>query len=229
MKHYVYKTSSSSGKFYIGRHSTNDTSKPYFGSGKWVKSIKDKTTLTVEILEYASSFEDLKILEEKYINKYINDPNNMNFNNRAVGFPTGEMNWACTESAKEHKKILRQGKTYEELFDAEIAAAARKKIKDKATGRKRNSSWNSGLTKDTNSSLKKMSESKKGNAPWNKGIHTGISSFLGKSHSEDSKNQMSKTQKQIRLTNRRICEHCGKDLDNANYSRHHGPKCRKKL
>lgn len=92
MHHFIYKTISSSGKFYIGRHSTNNLNDNYFCSGKWIRSIKDKSILSREILEFSSNFEELKLLEEKYLKEYINDPNNMNFNNNYVGFGIGDMN-----------------------------------------------------------------------------------------------------------------------------------------
>ena len=52
MKHFIYKTTHKNGKYYIGRHSTNNIDDGYIGSGKWPRSIKDKSTLTREILEY---------------------------------------------------------------------------------------------------------------------------------------------------------------------------------
>ena len=60
MKHYIYKTYSEDGYYYIGRHSTkyNDS---YQGSGNWVKKCKrDEIKLKTEILEYCSSTDELK-------------------------------------------------------------------------------------------------------------------------------------------------------------------------
>ena len=81
MHYIIYKTFTSSGKYYIGRHSTNILDDGYMGSGKWVRSISDKSSLTREILAFADSESDLKLLEEQFINQFIDDPNNMNFNN----------------------------------------------------------------------------------------------------------------------------------------------------
>jgi hypothetical protein len=88
---FIYKTTHTSGKYYIGRCSRK-YSKNYLGSGRWVKSIKDKSQLSREILSEHTSFEDLCLAEELAINKYIDDPLCMNWNNRSVGFATGDLN-----------------------------------------------------------------------------------------------------------------------------------------
>ncbi len=226
MIHYIYKTTSKSGKFYIGRHSTLNPADNYCGSGTWVKQIKDKSTLKVEILEYAQSFEELLLLEEKYINDHINHPNNMNFNNSSMGWATGGRNPGTTEKAKERKRLARKGKTYIELFGEETASIAKEKISNSQKGRTRDSSWNTGLTKETSDSIAIMAEKKKGAIPWNKGIETGIKTFTGAKHTEESIQQMKAIQSSNRLKYRITCEHCGKTLDKPNYSRYHGSKCK---
>jgi hypothetical protein len=91
--HFIYKTSSPSGKYYFGRHSTSNLNDGYYGSGKWVRSVKQKEKLTTEIIEYAPSFQELLLLEEKYLQEYVGKPNCMNFNKLSVGFPFGENRW----------------------------------------------------------------------------------------------------------------------------------------
>lgn len=88
---FIYKTTHISGKYYIGRCSRK-YSKFYFGSGRWVRSIKDRSQLTREILVECSTFEELCIEEERLINEHINDPLCMNWNNKSVGFATGDLN-----------------------------------------------------------------------------------------------------------------------------------------
>lgn len=226
MKHYIYKTTSSSGKFYIGRHSTSNINDNYCGSGKWVRQIKDKSELSVEILEYAPSFDDLLLLEEKYINENINHPDNMNFNNSSVGWATGDRNPGTSVKVREQRRHARLGKTYNELFGDDTAAIAKEKIRKAQTGRTRESSWNTGLTKETSESIALMAENKKGGIPWNKGVATGIKTFTGSSHTTESIQQMKESQSSNRLKYRVTCEYCGKDLDKANYTRSHGPKCK---
>lgn len=83
------------------------------------------------------------------------------------------------EASEQHKEFLkeyyskeenrlqrgdfRRGKTYEEVFGEERAFEISLKISEKAKGRKRESSWNSGLTKETDERIQKMSDSLKGN------------------------------------------------------------------
>jgi len=67
----IYKTIHAHGKYYIGRHSTKNLNDGYIGSGKWVKSIKDKSMLTCEILESAADVSSLKKLEGKYLAEHF--------------------------------------------------------------------------------------------------------------------------------------------------------------
>jgi hypothetical protein len=92
MKHFIYKTTHKNGKYYIGRHSTTDIDDGYLGSGRWVSQIKDKTTLIREILEYADDFDQLVILEDRYLAEHHGKPDCMNMSNKGTGAATGEAN-----------------------------------------------------------------------------------------------------------------------------------------
>jgi len=96
MYHFIYKTTSPSGKFYIGRHSTTNLDDGYLGSGKWIRSLKDKSNLKREILEYCNSSNELLPLEEKYLSKFIEHEQNMNFHDSSSGFAVGKYNPAHT-------------------------------------------------------------------------------------------------------------------------------------
>ena len=65
MQHFIYKTIHISGKYYIGRHSTKNINDGYLGSGRWVKSIKEKSNLSREILEYCNN--DKELIEKKLV------------------------------------------------------------------------------------------------------------------------------------------------------------------
>jgi len=58
----------------------------YIGSGRWPLSIKDKTTLTREILEYADDESSLKLLEGKYLAENFGKDKCMNRTTDPIGF-----------------------------------------------------------------------------------------------------------------------------------------------
>lgn len=91
---FIYKTIHKDGRYYIGRCSRKN-SDSYLGSGRWVQSIKDKSTLHRVILSTHDTFEELCEAEEAFIKLYIDDPMCMNWNNKSVGFATGELNPSC--------------------------------------------------------------------------------------------------------------------------------------
>ena len=131
MKHFIYKTTHTNGKYYVGRHSTNNIDDGYIGSGKWPLSIKDKTTLTREILEYADSAEKAKELEGKYLAEHFGKPNCMNRTKDPIGFDTennpmknptiaekisGDKHWTVINPAsiqtlrEKQNKLVKEGK-----------------------------------------------------------------------------------------------------------------------
>jgi len=93
MLHFTYITASSSGLYYVGRHSTKNVNDGYQGSGVWVTACKkNKVELHTKILNFYSTFEELQLAEECLIKNNINSKSCMNFNNRSVGFAIGELN-----------------------------------------------------------------------------------------------------------------------------------------
>lgn len=107
--HYIYRVTSESGKFYVGRHTTSKIDDGYMGSGKWVRSLKDKTILSREIIEYCDTFEDLLIAEKRIIDEVIGTPGCMNFSNNPVGFASGAANPNCTPHARESASVRISG------------------------------------------------------------------------------------------------------------------------
>jgi hypothetical protein len=84
--YFIYKTVHKNGKYYIGRHSTDNLDDGYIGSGRWPRSIKDKFTLTRTILEFANNEEQLIDLERKHLLEHYGKPNCMNQSRDPVGF-----------------------------------------------------------------------------------------------------------------------------------------------
>jgi hypothetical protein len=86
--HFIYKTTHQNGKYYIGRHSTENLDDGYVGSGLWPKSIKDRKSLTREILEFVYDAETLKKREGEYLREHYGQPGCMNATPDPVGFDT---------------------------------------------------------------------------------------------------------------------------------------------
>ena len=86
MKHFIYKTTHVNGKYYIGRHSTDNIDDGYLCSGKWPRSIKNKTELSREILEFTPDLDTLKIKEAEYLAEHYGKPNCMNLTADPIGF-----------------------------------------------------------------------------------------------------------------------------------------------
>jgi hypothetical protein len=100
MKHFIYKTTHANGKYYIGRHSTENIDDGYLGSGKWISQVKNKETLTREILEFVNTFDELVYAETKYLTEHFGKPNCMNMSNASTGWATGDANPMNKEEVK---------------------------------------------------------------------------------------------------------------------------------
>lgn len=86
MKHFIYKTTHKNGKYYVGRHSTENLDDGYIGSGNWPRSLKNKADVTREILEYANDSSELLRLEQRYLMENVGQPGCMNVSIDPVGF-----------------------------------------------------------------------------------------------------------------------------------------------
>jgi hypothetical protein len=89
---FIYKTTHINGRYYIGRHETNNINDGYLGSGNWVTGIKDKSSLTREIIAEAESSEELRKLEEHYISIHYENPLCMNLSRSSIGWSSGPDN-----------------------------------------------------------------------------------------------------------------------------------------
>lgn len=158
MFHFIYKTYSSSGLYYYGRHTTNNINDGYFGSGKWIRSIKDKSTLKRDIILFCENQEKLLKKEEEYISIHINDPKCMNFNENSIGFSSinnpnkllkgskvlsdrvkGEKNGMYgkkhTEEFKEHLRTINSGENGS-FYGRKHTDETKEKIRQKKIGKK---------------------------------------------------------------------------------------------
>lgn len=154
MYHFIYKTSSKSGKYYIGRHSTNKIDDGYLGSGNWVKSIKNKENLHREILVFCDDEKCLREQELKYITENIDNPDCMNYNLSSAGFSTGHLNPAHLEKEKLRRSII---------FSGDKNPAKRPEVREKMSKSQKlsNNHRNKGM-KLSDSARKNMSEARDG-------------------------------------------------------------------
>lgn len=230
MYHIIYKTKSNSGKYYIGRHSTKNLDDGYLGSGKWVRSIKDKSLLSREILEYCISPEDLLLAEEKYLKEHVGKENCMNFNLSSIGFSTGELNPANNDEERLKRSIRFMGdknpakrpevrKKMSESQKGKQSPNKGKKLSEQA--RKKISESRRGLVY-SEEGKKKLSESRKRNYDDGK---RGVPSFSGHTHSEETKQKQSDAAKN---RDKLQCPHCNIFVTKANLIRWHLDKCKNK-
>jgi hypothetical protein len=84
--HFVYITRHKNGKYYVGRHSTDDLDDGYIGSGNWPLSIKDRSSMTREIAEFADNAGSSVLLEGKYLAEHYGKPGCMNATPNPVGW-----------------------------------------------------------------------------------------------------------------------------------------------
>ena len=228
MYHYTYLTQHINGKYYVGRHSTNNLNDEYFGSGKWVRSLKDKTNLTKTILSYYDSETELLNAETLLIQEHINNELNMNFNHSPVGFSSGHLNPSKTEArkkdisermkgsnnpmkkghSKESKEKIRMSLTGENnpMYGKNHTNEAKDKVSKANTGRV--------FSKETR---KLWSEQRKGKDTWNKGTK-GLFSI-----GQDGKEKISNSWKN---RNKLLCQHCDKEFMPNTYKRWHGENCK---
>lgn len=88
MYYYIYKITHKNGKYYVGRHATENLDDGYMGSGRWPRSIKDKSILTKEILEFVEDFETLIQREKELLEEHYGKPSCMNMAKDPIGFDT---------------------------------------------------------------------------------------------------------------------------------------------
>jgi len=232
MYHYTYKVIHPNGKYYVGRHSAKKEGDSYVGSGKWVRSLKDKTVLQKTVLQYYASPEELKKAEVVLIEKHIDDPNNMNFNRSSCGFSSGSLNPNYSEEAKKRNSKRMTGKN-NHMYGKKLSKETKEKISKSVTGELNGfyGKTHSEETKKKMSELAKgrefsqetkdlLSEQRKGSTPWNKGVKGLVE------QTDAAKEKIANSWKERpKIT----CEHCNKEFYPNTYKRWHGDNCKKNI
>lgn len=168
--HFIYKTTNLlNNKFYIGMHSTDNLEDGYFGSGKVLRYSINKHGIEnhkVEILEFLSSREELKNREAEIVNEeLLANPLNMN-----LTFGGGDGWYYCNSSQEEIDKRCWQW----------VKAHSDKMSSDPT--------YKSKVSNSLSKAWKIRSEN--GEKPFG---GKGNNAFLGKTHSEETKQKMRKS------------------------------------
>lgn len=231
MYHYTYKITSSSGKYYVGRHSTDRLEDGYMGSGKWPRSIKNKKELTKEILSFFQTIEELIEAERMLLNENIDNVQCMNFNNSPMGWGIGDKNPNRQESAKERLR---------ERFLGDLNPMRRDDVRLKnSLSQRGNIPPNKGKP-HTEETKQKISRSKTGSKMSEEGRRKLSESrkrqfangerippsWLGRQHTEQTKERMRNSaieKPKIR------CPHCGTECKPHTYKRWHGDNCKMRI
>jgi hypothetical protein len=173
--HYIYKITrlDESGKYYIGMHSTDNLDDGYFGSGKHLwrsinKHGKDKHQK--EILEFLPSREALKLREKEIVNaELLEDKKCMNI---AIGGGGG--------STSKQMQALWADPEYRKRVSDKVSLASKKMWKDPEYKEKHRIA--------SSEALKKLWQDPEYRE---RCVASNPKSFLGKSHSEETKKSIS--------------------------------------
>jgi len=231
MYNYTYKTKHVNGKYYVGRHSTDNLDDGYLGSGTWVRQIQDKSLLSKEILSFFDSFEDLLEAEKVLISEHIDHKHNMNFNSSSVGFSTGDLNPSANPERR--KQISEQMKGDKNPMYGGHSEEVKMKISKAMSGdknpmygghseeTKQKMSASAKIRANTEEGKKQLSENGKkgkGREPWNKGSAGEFT--IG----EEGKRKISESWKNRQKVK---CPHCDIECMPNTFKRWHGDKCKK--
>jgi len=244
MYHYIYKTTNTiNGKFYYGKHSTNNVDDGYLGSGKALKTAIKKYRRDVfvrEVLAYCDSEEDAYELEELVVTQEEVDKD-MCYN-ITLGGQGGEYTppakiqcpvcggWYSPSNAKQWhfdncgKKIKKKP----------LSDSTKKKIGDAHRGRKHSDEFKEKIsksklgTKISDETKRKMSKAHKGipKPPLSEEHKRKLRiAHKGKTLSESAKKKVSDALKGV--PKKKIkCPHCGKEGQAPLMKRWHFDNCK---
>ena len=187
MLHYIYKTFSDDGLYYIGRHTTkyNDS---YLGSGNWVKRCKRKgVKLQRVILEYCSTQKELIKREHEILKEHIDIETNMNEKTDSDGW--------TSETAR---RVGPKNGMYGKKHTKETIEKMRQNRKGKNVGHTRNVGENNPMFGKVKSeeTRKKISEALKGIVRSEETRKKLSESSRGRVASEETRKKMSEARKE---------------------------------
>ena len=136
---FVYKTTFSDGKYYIGQHKTNNLNDGYFGSSRVVKDlVKQGINCNREILRYCDTQKELNYWEKYYIgDNYKNDDLCLNVNNSCGIIEEGVM--FGKKLSEEHKRKISYSNKIR--YKDGCPDSTRKKMSDSLKGKAVGKIW----------------------------------------------------------------------------------------
>lgn len=230
MHHFLYITRlKNSSKYYVGRHSTTNINDTYFGSGKWIKSIQDKSALYREIVQFCDNEKELKQKEKILIETHINNKDCMNFNENSCGFSSKnnpmklESNRRKTSIRMTENNITKNGHTAETKEKISYYMKHNNPTKDPAVRQKISDNLKGKNVGKVRSQELKDFFSKQRKEKYARGELVPTYGFLGKKHSKEYKEKMSNIFKNKPDVE---CVYCGLKMKKQQHSRWHGEKCK---
>ena len=231
MHYFIYKTTNMiDGKYYIGKHETNNIDDGYLGSGiRLINAIRKygKENFKREIVCICCNSKELSFVESIIVNEdVVLDPLCYNI---ALGGQGGcivlseghplrsstikkirsaansnENKKRLSELAKENHKTKRigmYGKKQSDFQKKQVALANSKPKSKESVANRKQSMYNTFSNPDY--------------------VHPN----LGTKRTEEQKSYMRSQRKNIKKVK---CPHCASEMDPANYARYHGDKCKVK-
>lgn len=139
MFHFIYKTVNTiNGRYYIGRHSTENVDDGYLGSGIFLKKALEKygrNSFSRTILAFYETFEDLRQAEHDLVDCILDDPQSYNVGKGGWGGQPGQF-W--TEERKANlSKAIRQSLNTEEVRRKKKLAWDKRRVEKPTTAEAR--------------------------------------------------------------------------------------------
>jgi hypothetical protein len=240
MYHFIYKSYSTSGKFYIGRHSTDVIEDGYVGSGKWPRSCKKNgTILKRDILEFCEDFNQLKTKEKAYLDEHFDNPDCMNFHRSSVGFASGNLNPAKSDKERKRRSEKSWAKTNEgRKFLSENNPSKRDDIKQLRSEQLK-SQWNDAAYRESKSGLNhhmhddQHKQRMSTNNPMFSDVAKTAASLRAKAAAAEGKLGIQSIETRALLSEMRkvqvTCPHCNRTGGQISMKQHHFDRCKVKI
>lgn len=237
--HFVYKTTNLiNGKFYIGKHSTDDLEDGYLGSGIAIRRAVEKhkkENFKREILALFESEEAAYEFEAQVVD--YRNPMSYNLHPGGIGLKFGVPNSEETRLRMSKSRTGVKRKAFSEQHIASLKEAAKKRITTEETRRAMSLAHKSSqLTKQHIIHLAEMNTGRKASREQREAISNRN---RNRKLTEETRQKIrekatgrtwdaarKQSTMETRLQNQKLCSHCSRYIDAPMFSRWHGEKCK---